>query len=377
MAELNEIPDDDVLEAENDDFQTIFANVAGDSAGEYKVKFYKIEGGKLAWVLDAHAVDMDEIMPTLRDSYGPGDYEARIMTGNRIVRRPRFTIANVKRPQSDNQKTAPSSDISVMLRGFEAIGQSIAELGKLIVTQQQGPQKSVNESMTETLQMMAMMKQVFDNGTPPINPMEQFMAGINFAKEVAGDTLGESEPSPGAVLMKLADKLAPVLEATLNRPPLKPAMVQQKRPTPARVPAPQRPATPTQNLQEPNDMNMMMKMAMRPQINALCEYANKGALPEQMAFPVLEAIPDSYFDMFEEFIRSPNAVAEMAQISPAVNSHLPWFNKLRDEIVRELDTVPDDFLTAEPESPIFDGNETSPEVENGTNNLPNDGNPIG
>lgn len=334
---------------DEDDMQGVLASIAAEGDAAVSMKVYRMRGGKREWLFDALPSEAETMQETLRDSYGGGDFEVMIRKGNRIAKRKQLFIAAPLKRETDRQKSPDADMAAVMLQGFNGLAAGISELGKLLIQTQQSqmlaPAKSPQDQLQETLNLMVTMKSVFDTGTKA-DPMEQFLKGINFAKEIAIENDPDNEPSAGKVLMSLADKLAPVLEATLSAPKM--PDIRRMNPTPAiqarsqPQPQPQRPK-PQQPTTQPqgNDMNVMMKMAIKNQLAQLVKFASVERDPVIYSTVVLDSIPDAYFEQFAEFICKPQAVEELAKIDPAVNSYREWFNELHKNIVDQLTTSED------------------------------------
>lgn len=364
-------------EPQDEDLEAVLSTVAAEGEGAILVQISKIDKGRAAWIFNAHPVDMPNLMERIRDEYGTGDYEAVIRRGNRIARRKRFSLLV---PVPKKEEPRQNNEMTVVLQGMQALAAGLADLGKLIVeTRQQAIQPvSQFEMMQQNLAMMLQMKQLFDSGSVKVDPTEQFLKGIEFAKEIAGETLGEkSDPTPGQVLANLADKLAPVL-VNLTTP--KPATPQPMRVTPQASQPPKtvtapKPAPVGQPIPQPvpqpkqGDPNMLMKMALKNPVARLVQLASGGAIAKDCAIPVLEQVPDSYIDMFADFLEKPDVIQQLISIDPAVNNHIPWFNELVTEMRDQLTFIDDD--------PTISGSETGIEAIGDEHNTTNDEHTIG
>lgn len=367
MAEYN-IGEFEEIEDENnaiDDLPRVLAslNVEGDDAIVMKV--YKNSKGKRHWLFDALPDDAETIQERLRDDYKGGDFEVWIRRGSRIAKRLALSIEPPPFKPTDPVKPESNDMALVIMQGMNGLGQAISELGKLIVDNRQEHRQTPMEMQSQMMAMMLQMKEFLGPSTPANNgdDLKKFLEGINFAKDMALGENPQNDPSPGQVMMTLAEKLAPTLEAAFNnkptslngipqrpilpagqRPMVKPKIMQ---PTPGVVPHP-KPAPQPQK--ENQDVNFMLKMAIKNQLNQLVQFAAADRDPEIYANVVLDAVPEAYAPKFAEFILKPNAVEEMASLSPAVNQHREWFNELHQIIVEMLTMTDDDAINPEEEN---------------------------
>lgn len=344
MAEIDEVFGAETSIEDDDDMQSVLASIAGEGDAAVSMKVYRMRGGKREWLFDALPSEAETMQETLRDSYGGGDFEVMIRKGNRIAKRKQLFIAAPLKRETPAQKSEASEMASVMMQGFNGLAQGIAELGKLMVTQQQAAPATISaqDQLQQTLNLMVTMKSVFDTGTKQ-DPMEQFLKGINFAKEIAIENDPDNDPSPGKVLMGLADKLAPVLGQIVSTPKM-PDIPRQRlapasggpiamAPKPGAQPTPQ----PTQQTQpKENDMNFMVKNAIKNQLSQLVNFAEADRDPYIYSTVVLDSVPDAFFEQFAGFMGAPDAVDQLAALDPRVNENRAWFVSLHENIVQQL-----------------------------------------
>lgn len=360
------VESDDIGELSN-----VLDTLAAEGDKEIAIRLYRLKAGKRAFLFRCLPSDMETLHESLRDDYMGGDFEAFVYQGGKLVKRKLLCIEPPPK-QKEVPQNSGSMEIQAVMQGLNTLGSAVAKLGELIVESRQvpvpTPQLSQYEMMQQNLSMMLQMKQLFDTNTPRVDPTENFLKGIEFAKEIAGEALGEkSDPTPGAVLMTLADKLAPTLTELFKAQQMGAANRPVAKPRPANLPKPA-PSPVTESSPQPEKAPSMIAVMLRPHINTLIQYAEAGVLPADVALSILEAVPEIYFDKFGDFIFSDTCVDEMIAANPKATVHREWFAALRLEMQK--------LLTDDTEETSLQEN-MQPGLDHEQNNGNLDGDPIG
>jgi len=371
-TELNDAVDDDFGELE-----AVLSTIAAEGDKAVVARIYRLKGGERVFLFKALPSDMENLHEMLRDDYGGGKFEAFIYRGNHIAKRKTFSIEPPKKSESAPRE---SNEMQVILQGMNQLGSAITELGRMMVEIRQAPplpQTSPLSSMKELAELMATMQGMMPKPAQ-VDPMAQFKQTMELAQIFAENMNGgPAEVTPGQALMKLTEQLTPVL-VNLTAPKTTAPAMQRSNAIPGAVmpkptPAHPRPvvttpsATPVQPTK--SDPNMLIKMAMKPQIEKILAFANQGVTPEEMAPHVIDAVPEAYFEKFGDFMFSETCVDEMIAMVPAAATKREWFNELRAKICAEL--TPQD-----PET-IIDSSLDSGLVEDDNDNGAIEGHSIG
>lgn len=360
-------------EPQDEDLEAVLSTVAAEGEGAILVQISKIDKGRAAWIFNAHPVDMPHLMERIRDEYGSGDYEAVIRRGNRIARRKRFSLLVPAKPIREEPKT--NNEMQVVLQGMNQLGSAITELGKLIVAAQThatppAPQMDQFAMMQQTIGMMGAIKSLFDSNMPRNDPMEGFLKGIEFAKELAIGENGGEEPSAGKILLDMSKQLVPLAAGMMERGASQPAIQSARIPAQmAAMPAPPGVQAVTQSAKEPQNVNIFVKTAIKGQVDKLIQLAQFDADPTICAQKVIEGVPVAYRQNFAEFIMAPDAIEQLVAMNPNVNAFREWFEMLREDILV--------ILTGTGNGDNTGGNQVSGIVEIDSNDSATNGHSIG
>ncbi|HVA16676.1 MAG TPA: hypothetical protein VMV59_03075, partial [Candidatus Dormibacteraeota bacterium] len=131
------------------------------------------------------------------------------------------------------------------------------------------------------------------------------------------------------VASKGIDMLKPLIEREAQNP--RPAQVGQVTPRLA-APAPGAAAP------SPETDPMLRQLNwLRVQTNALVIQASRGKSPALYAEVLLDNLPDFISEQeFYERLKSPDAIAQLAQLNGDVAKYAPWFEELRKEILAQF-----------------------------------------
>jgi hypothetical protein len=152
-------PDEEFEETATDRLATMLELASDAERAELKV--YRVAQGQLEWCANYTPEQFeDSNFETLRQQFGPGEYELRLYASTpdsrkfAVRRKTRITIA--KQQGAAEQTTGLPAGLSQVLG---TIAQGQAQMLDALVQMKQQPQKDPMEEMTKMLSMMTMMRQ--------------------------------------------------------------------------------------------------------------------------------------------------------------------------------------------------------------------------
>jgi hypothetical protein len=273
----------------------------------------------------------------LQQRYGTGDYRIR---GYHLKGGRRTLFANqmvsIEAPAAPVSAPAPApapapvSDPAALLSPIvSAMAQGFQELGRLIV--QSAPKQP---SRQEWLQELVMMRQVFGESKPGLDP-SQIMALVQQGIEI-GKGQTPPEDMEGAMMLETVKQIGPLLGSLAGKPSLTPAMpVSGGAPALPHVPSLAAPAAPVVASSAPAaaPFNPSPEQDMRPLIayavNMLVAQAERGADPALYAEVVADQLPE---ETINELLARPDWLEMLAGFNPKVREHSAWFLQLADAL---------------------------------------------
>ncbi|MEE9119420.1 MAG: hypothetical protein V3U02_12615 [Calditrichia bacterium] len=332
--------DDTGLQQDIDqELNAIFSDFGGDeNLDEYSIRIYRSQKGKgtLGYVFACLPSELP-VLDKLRDEYGGGDFEVRVLKNNRIFRRRKVTVE-----PPIKKSAAPQTSTSDLMLVVQTMNSGFNRLGEMMskgVTQQQ--QFNPMEMQTHILDQIKSMKELFGGGKSE-NPLKM----VKDVMEVQSLLSGDTEPSTNKVLLGLVEQFGPpLIEMSKQEQRLK----NSKRTIKPGQPKPQQD-------EKENMKNRQLKM----QLMFLTSMAEKNADPYTYACMVLDQTPDNKLESLIKFISSENSIQEMAKVYPQVANYPEWFKELGQNIVK-LTTIEEETektaeneinLTNNPDKPI-------------------------
>lgn len=315
---------------------------------------------------------ISQLQTRLRDEFGGGKFRVRGMFDKKVrlnniihVDPPRKTF---EQPLPQNNQQAQNNNEIVMAmmqsmqRGFQELGQFIAQSN---LAQSRAPTYDPLEAEDRFMQRMLQMKQLFQNErSPETPPYDLFIKGLEFGKEVIGNT-GESTTMDvirdalktlGPSLMMALTKNAGQAQQVPQRqaPPHVAAQVAQGRMQPlGEVPIAVTPAlVPGTGLgqsvaQTENVMQTAVNTPEDEMLKVITDYLKNVVEQAKINAPVepvaKQIIADFGEDQVATYIESGNFLQQMGNYVPDVYSYVEWFNKLTAAIEAEIyeDDLPD------------------------------------
>ena len=325
---------EDMSEIQRDldqELDAIFSEFGGDDLiDEYQIRVYRPQPGKgnVGYLFACMPSELP-ILDKLRDEYGGGDFEVRIIKNGKIFRR-RKTIVEppLKKPEKPHTSTSELMMIvNTMNNGFNKLGEMLIEKN----TTQIDP----ITIQTQMLQNMIAMKDMLGLGGAPAQE-KNALAQLKDLVEIQNMLIPKETGGAGTsdVLLGLANNILPHLakmgeiENQQKRQP-KPIAITQHKTQPQQPQRPQKQPNPTGS-ENPMKMHLIF----------LTQMAKKNADPYIYAQMVLDNTPPEKLPELVQFIASENCFQEISRIYTAASHYPAWYAELRDYILQIVnDTV--------------------------------------
>lgn len=314
---------DDVSKLEKDldeELNAIFADFGGDEAiDEYQIRVYRVQEGKgkMGYLFACLPAELP-ILDRLRDEYGGGDFEVRVLKNNKLFRR-RKTI--IESPNRNVKTAAPQQNNLVSIA--QTMDNGFMKLGELIAAQSASTQMNPVTMQSEMLQNMLAMKEMLGIGSKPESPIKMLGEFFELQK-----LIGAPEGGAGAsdVLLSMANQVLPKLaemgqveqDYNINRRPRK------------NIPSIRRRKPIIQDDKSGNPMKMHLIF--------LCSQAALGNEPRTYAKMVIDNTDKDKILELRNFISGENALVNMGKVHKSVLKYPDWFTELGYLIVKMIDS---------------------------------------
>ncbi|TXH48428.1 MAG: hypothetical protein E6Q97_24820 [Desulfurellales bacterium] len=338
---LPETLSEDELEAQEvaDRFE---AALSSPEADQMTVKVYRVndQSGKLDYCQDLtrHQFDRADILNVIRQTWGAGEFEFRLINRTGIKARRRQSIA---------QPIGAIPDVSAP--------QNNDVLNTVIQTLANGQQRILEalqarpDPMAQLAQMATMAKLMRDAFGPvnsaPVDPLQMVSQVMTMIKETrsAVKELAEEESAPPAdplmaMLPKALDAIS-VLSSKQNTPvqPLQPIAAPSIVPIPK--PENAAPVTTPQPEAEPQPVEETAEqMFVRTSIEHLCKLAADNEPPEKGGEFIADVLPDEMLT----YMKHPAWFELVAKVFPIIAPHEAWIRAAKahaDKIIAEEDSA--------------------------------------
>jgi hypothetical protein len=324
------------LQADLDqELDAIFSEFGGDeNVDEYEIKIYRTQQGKgaLGYVFSCLPHELP-ILDKLRDEYGGGDFEVRILKNKKIFRRRKVIVEPPRRPPP--AQTANSDLLNLVHtinQGFNQLREHLAA-----IPQPAPPAVDPIAMQTSLLQSMLAMKELLTPGQPAATTdfTSQMKSFVEIQKLLLDSSMGGRDAGAEDVLLGLANNLLPQL-AEMGK------QEQQYKQTQAAVAAKAIPAKKTQPTAQhrPNPM--------KNNIIFLTQMAKNNVDPMVYAQVVLDNTPPDQWVALAEFIAAPDAIKKITELHPPAGEYPGWFAELGQCVLSLLQGPDDSELSPKP-----------------------------
>lgn len=340
-SDVIDVKFDDVTELQKDldgDLDAIFSEFGGgDDSDEYEIRVYRVQEGKgkLGYLFACLPQELP-ILDKLRDEYGGGNFEVRILKNKKIHRRLKTLIEEPVKKQIQNNGQNNSDLIALV----NAMNNGFGKLGELIINQNSQNTQNAPDPMTmqnQILTNMISMKELFGSDKPvnqdsPIQMMTQL---VEIQKSL---NVGESGGATSAdVLLSMANTVLPKLaEMGEQSTPARRSTKQLSRPGQSQTRS--QPQAPTQS--QPNK-KINQDNPMKMHLIFLCAQAKLNNNPYTYATMVVDNTAPDKLDELKSFITGEDAIDKMALIHSNVSNYPAWFTELGECIEELLNPQPE------------------------------------
>lgn len=328
---------DDEVEAQSvvDRFQ---AALQSSEADTLNIKVYRINNttGKTEYCQDMTRFQFDrpDVLDLVRNRWGAGEYEFRLIGSRGIVARRRQSIAEPLTPVQALQENPQVGG------AFESVIRMMAEgQQKILEALQNRPDPMAQ--MTQMLTMAKLMKEAFGpspNAAPAGDPMmmvTQVFEMVKSAKSAVKELADEDTAPPADPMMAMIPQALEAIKAIGGQR-------QQTPLQPIQMPAaPIQPITPPVEHQtvtvqsEPEPIKETPEqMLVRSSIETLCIMAEKNEDIEKGAEFIADTVPDEMLG----YMKLHNWFDLVAQFFPIVTPHREWIEKAKaraDELLKD------------------------------------------
>jgi hypothetical protein len=346
-------PDPDSEQSVIDRLRAVMASSPGDRV---KVKVYRVDpkqSSGLIWCQDYTPAEYEAgDLGMIRDTWGPGRYQIRIICPTGIAGRSDVTIsAPMPGAQPLQMNPAPAAESSATL---EALRMMMESQSRILEALQNKPDPRAD--MLANLEMMKAMREAFapavtTTGAPAVSPTAQLtelMQTLRLFKEAAADIGADKEPAEPSLVSMLPGVLSLVREGMQPQQAQLPApiVVPQSIERSARVANPlqvaqeqseQQPQQPQQPQTPTDEEQQEMILILRGQLAQLCKMAKDGKPASEGGEFLYENLPD---ELLPE-LNNPQWFEILASFAPKAREHEAWFREAK-AVADELFNAPDE-----------------------------------
>lgn len=359
-----------------DRVRDLVAQTPGDRV---RLKLYRrdLKSSTMQWCDDYSPEEFESgDLAMIRDAWGAGLYELRIIGSTGIKGRVQISIA----PKPESAVAVTRSD--PMAGELGRVMQTLAD-SQAAILQALSQRPDPMAQMQQTIALMATMREAMGLNTPPAiaappapqtiqSSMMELIGALRAVRELSGEISPPADgENPMAMLGQILEVVKVAKQAEVSRPQLPPptalhgARTPAPRPPVAPVPRPQTPTAPTapkpaqavslpdtiaaapnvapiqapQPAQEPAPMNAEQQMIseLRAALRNLVRLAATGQNPDAGGDLIYEQLPDDFLP----YLNLPNWFDLVAQFEPAIIPHRAWMEAAKAS-ADELFNAPDD-----------------------------------
>ena len=293
-------------------------------------------GSELEWCCDYLPQEwQDGDLSLIREQWGPGQYQLRVVARNGIAMREMITIAEQRAPIVQTQAPSEMRELlSGLMEGQRALLEAIAH------------RPDPTAQMQQTLGLMVTMREAMGLSAAPAatNPsamLGDIVGAIRQLREVAEEVSPKAAPDSDNPLAMLPPVLDIVKAAMAQQQQSQVAPMMALPPSiaatdPRQMSLPEIPPTvaPMQQSQpEPDPEEDMQSVVLKIMMSRLVLLAHRNAPPEKAAALIEQYAPDELFDLIE----APNWFDLLTNLLPDLKPYPEWCGKVRDILMRDDD----------------------------------------
>lgn len=323
------------------ELNSIFSEFGGDdNLDEYTIRVYRPQPGKgnVGYLFACLPAELP-ILDKLRDEYGGGDFEVRIIKNGKIFRR-RKTIVE---PPLKKPPAPPHNSTSELMHIVESMNNGFNRLGELMLENSKTSQSNPMNDQMQMLQNLVAMKELLGLDNQPAvkqtAPLTQLKELLELQQLMGGNSGGGSD---GESILSLASNLLPKLAEIGKEEQAQKTMELQMK---LKNPRGRRRRRVTQKITE-GDNPMKMHLVF------LTVQAKNDRDVPTYAHMVIDNTPQNKLNELRTFICGADALSEMIKVYPPVGDYVSWFTELGRYIDEFL--AGNEVLTNPPQTTIND-----------------------
>ncbi len=320
-----EIDDEDSAElAIGDRVRLLLASTGGERV---TIKLYRIDPKSRAmpWCCDYTPDEFQNgDLEMVRQQWGPGEYEARVIGSRGIIAKPRFTIASPyamvhHNPVAQQQAQQPAQP-SELSQALQMMAQTQAMILQTLQGMQQAPQGG---GMADALGLLRTAREILQPAAPapavdPLASFTQIAAAMRTMRELSQEINPPAAADPDNPL-SLA---GPIIDM------IKTAMQQRQGAQPQQFPAIAAPQSLNENPidHQPTDPQQeTAQMILNGAVSHLVALATSNADPKTGGEFIYNGLPPDLIP----YLSYPNWFEILASVAPALTPHRGWIEQAK------------------------------------------------
>jgi hypothetical protein len=297
---------------EEDELNAVLAEAGGTTGGgSVVVRKLNPQTRKFEWLGKFSAQEFVSVggVSHLASKYGGAEYELIVYgADNRIVKRPKITIAAAAVMETKSNTSDIEKLVAVMAEGFK---------GMQLQIQQAQPAQTREAFMRE----MMLMKEFF-GGEKQDNTLDTLAKILPIVKEMQPR---DGETNLLDTMIKLAKEFGPSITEAVKK-------------TPALAPPGTAGAHPPPNMTAEQTGASQMQIMLKLQLAKLIAEAEADSDPGPYAAIIVTKVKR---EILEKLVNDPNYLDELGKIHAGVKLFPKWFEELREAVLEELQPEPD------------------------------------
>ena len=320
----SELEDEDAAElAIGERVRLLLAQTGGERVS---IKLYRIDpkSRSMPWCCDYTPEEFQNgDLEMIRQQWGPGEYEARVIGSRGIIAKPRFTIASPYALVNHNpiqqqaaQQPAASSELS---QALQMMAQTQAMILQTLQGMQQAPQGS---GMADALGLLRTARDILQpaSSAPPVDPLASFTQ-IAAAMRTMRDLSQEINPPAATDPDNPLSLAGPIIDM------IKTAM-QQRQGVPQQFPAIAPPPSLSENPVQDSHHDQQQEtaqMILNGAVSQLVKMATANDDPKNGGVFIYNGLPSDLIP----YLSYPNWFEILSSVAPALTPHRAWIEQAK------------------------------------------------
>lgn len=330
---------------------------------DYSIRVYQHGARGLAWRFDYTLSDETPLLERLRDDYGGGVFEVRVIKSGKIARRHKAIVgAPVNKPAPKAEGLSGTDVMDMIQRSHETMLKQVEKIVENMQAQPAAAPIDPAQTRREIFAEMAALKDLF--APPPPQKQQDPIEALLRLKELERQLdvgQGGGDDSMMSLISSIGrDVIGPLAAAAQahsgNGAARRLGHTPAKQPPPSGTAATGSPNEPVNNAPAPQpsppppppppepDMNELQKS-----LSQLCAFALVRVSPAGAAQSLHDNASDEQYNMLAEIIEQEDCIDRLTELYEPVARHREWFAQLRAELqsLYALDAEGDDDAAAQ------------------------------